>query len=1143
MKRPVSSSAPWLSRSLVLAASLVLGPWSLVLAPSFAADAKLTPQELQFFETKIRPVLADHCYKCHSAGSEKIKGGLVLDTKEGWVKGGDSGPAIVPGKPDDSLLIRAVRYKEKDLEMPPSDKKLPDAVIADLEAWVRMGAPDPRTGAAAVTKYEIDFTKAKEHWAFRPVTKPAVPAVADAAGWVKSPIDSFILAKLTEKGLTPSAPADKTTLLRRATFDLTGLPPTPKELDAFLADSSPDAYPKVIERLLKSPHYGERWGRYWLDLAKYGETKGQLNQRDNRYVYAYTYRDWVVSAFNRDLPYDQFLLLQMAADKLPLKDQGDLAAMGFLTLGNRFNNSRNDIIDDRIDLIGKATMGLTLACARCHDHKFDPIQTKDYYALHGVFASSVEPEEEPLLVEPKDSDAEYRDFLRELDRQKEIERKWYVDYGKTLSDQLQAKAGDYLLALYEHKHSGTNLPRNTYFQRKNMQADVAGAWDNLLRNFDKKHHPVLTPWIEFAKLPPAQFQAKSRELAAKFSANKDKAKPINPLVALSFQVPPTSMAQIAARYNALFADVTKRWHALHDPWLETKRKAGPDAKLPPEPAKLPDAPREEIRQVLLGKGAPAYLDEARVASFARRDNTLRNRMEGFERAINDVKIKHPGSPARAHVMKDAPKPSDSYVMLRGNPASRGPVVPRQFLQVLSDGSPTPFKDGSGRLELARAIATADNPLTSRVIANRIWQYHFGEALVRTQDDFGTRGETPTHPELLDWLAATFIEQGWSFKKMHRLIMLSSVYMQSSDDDPRKLQVDPDNKLLWQMNRRRLDFEGLRDTILAIGGKLDLTVGGPSVNLAAEPYPTRRTIYGYVDRARLPGMMQAFDFASPDLTTGKRSDTIVPQQALFMMNSALVVEQARNLAQRPDFLAKRTPEERVKMLYQLIYQRAPRDAEMRMALDYVKAEGASSVLPKAGEPLWLYGYGEIDPVKRTPEHFIVMNTFNRSWSAQPVPGDNRVPSVNLSSNGGFAVRNFAVIRRWIAPKDAIISIDGALSHGNKAREAMGAQARVILNHAGVPTVVGGPWTALRSSAKTVIPKLQVRAGDTLDFVTDVRGNPKGDSFGWTPLIRTLDNASTWNAGKEFGSAMAPDRMNAWEKFAQILLQTNELTFIN
>jgi hypothetical protein len=349
-------------------------------------------------------------------------------------------------------------------------------------------------------------------------------------------------------------------------------------------------------------------------------------------------------------------------------------------------------------------------------------------------------------------------------------------------------------------------------------------------------------------------------------------------------------------------------------------------------------------------------------------------------------------------------------------------------------------------------------------------------------------------------------------------------------------------MLWEMNRRRLDFEGLRDTILAIGGKLDLEVGGTSVNLAAEPYPTRRTIYGYVDRARLPGMMQAFDFASPDLTTGKRADTVVPQQALFMMNSALVVEQARNLAQRPDFLAKRTPEDRVKMLYQLIYQRAPRDTEMRMALEYVKAEGATSILPKPGEPLWLYGYGEIDPVKRTPEHFIAMSTFNRTWTAQPVPGDNRVPSVNLSSNGGFAVRNFAVIRRWIAPKDTIVAIDGSLSHGNKAPDALGVQAR-ILNHAGSPTVVGGPWTAIRNSAKTIIPKLQVRAGDTVDFVTDVRGNPKGDGFGWSPAIRPLDGGAPWLAPKEFRGAMAPDRMNAWEKFAQILLQTNELTFIN
>jgi hypothetical protein len=480
-------------------------------------------------------------------------------------------------------------------------------------------------------------------------------------------------------------------------------------------------------------------------------------------------------------------------------------------------------------------------------------------------------------------------------------------------------------------------------------------------------------------------------------------------------------------------------------------------------------------------------------------------------------------------------------MLRGNPASRGPVVPRQFLQILSQNDPQPFKDGSGRLELARNIASKDNPLTTRVIANRIWLHHFGEGIVRTQDDFGTRSEPPTHPELLDWLASTFVEQGWSFKKMHRLIMLSAVYQQSSDDDARKVQVDPDNKYLWQMNRRRLEFESLRDTILAIGGRLDLTVGGPSVRLNAEPYPTRRTIYGYIDRAQLPGMLQAFDFASPDLTTGKRPTTIVPQQALFMMNSSLVVEQARNLAHRPDFLAAKADAEKIELLYKLIYQRAPRDIEKRLALDYLTSEGRAPVAPVAGESVWLYGFGEIDPAKRLPKNFAAMNTFNGSWTAQPVPGDNRIPNVSISGGGGSTHGNYVVIRRWVAPQDMMISIEGSLSHGNKASDSRGVQGRIIHSRSGS---VGGPYTAFRNSMPTKIPKILVRAGDELDFVVDARGGMKPESFSWAPVIKTVGSAPTeWNAQKQFGNTMAADRLTAWEKFAQILLQTNELTFVN
>ncbi len=373
--------------------------------------------DLDFFETKIRPIFVENCYKCHSHSSEKVRGGLMLDTRDGLLKGGETGPAIVPGDPEKSLMIKAVRYKDKDLQMPPNDKQLAPELVGALEQWVKMGAPDPRTGATdGDHKYVVDMDQARKHWSFQPVSRPAIPQVADPAHWVQTPVDSFVLATLTAKGLTPSPRADKVTLLRRATFDLIGLPPTAKEVADFVADDSPTAFAKVVDRLLASPHYGERWGRHWLDVAHFSDTQGGGGgNRDDRYPYAYVYRDYVIRAFNQDLPYDQFLVQQIAADKLPPgPDKSALAAMGFLTLGNRFNNQINDIIDDRIDLIGKGTMGLTLACARCHDHKFDPIPTKDYYALHGVFNSSVEPKEEPLLATPANTPA-YQAFNAEYE--------------------------------------------------------------------------------------------------------------------------------------------------------------------------------------------------------------------------------------------------------------------------------------------------------------------------------------------------------------------------------------------------------------------------------------------------------------------------------------------------------------------------------------------------------------------------------------------------------------------------------------------------------------------------------------------------------------------------------------------------------
>jgi hypothetical protein len=756
-----------------------------------AAENTVSPADLQFFENKIRPILVEKCYKCHSREADKVRGGFLLDSHEGLLEGGSTGPAIVLGKPDESLLIQAIRYNDPDLQMPPKGNKLSDREIADLTEWVRRGAPDPRGLASKGSSSSKYGGVGRQHWSFLPVTKPAVPSVKNP-DWVKTPVDNFILAKLEDAGLEPNAAADRRTLIRRVTFDLTGLPPTEAETNAFVADRTPDAYSKVVDRLLASPQYGERWGRYWLDVARYSDTKGDPERRpyprDPRYPYAWTYRDYVINAFNTDKPYNEFIVEQLAADRV-LEEQSkknlakdpnaivnrtSLTALGFLTLGNKFEGRTEDIINDRIDVTTKAFLGLTVSCARCHDHKFDPIPTKDYYSLYGVFANTYEP---PVPAE---------------------------------------------------------LP--TLFSRV-------------------KKSPELEDYL-----------AKREELnAAKAAADK-----------------------------AMEAFVRERT-------------------------------RDQQKR-----------------------NQLQRAQSQAESALFDLELTHPGAPARAQVLVDVSRSQDYPVLLRGEKENKGDIVPRRFLEILS---PDPKKrpewhDHSGRLELARAIANPTNPLTARVMVNRVWQQHFGEGFVATPDDLGNMSSPPTHPELVDWLASTFVENGWSLKKLHRLILLSSTYQESSNANSKYADVDPDNKLHWRYNMRRLDFESLHDSLLAIAGTLDPTLGGKSIPIGSEDFATRRAVYTYIDRRNPAEILTQFDFPSPNVPTGKRYMTIVPQQSLFMMNSPLVIETARKLTHRPAFLALTSDDQRVASLYVAIFQRPPNAAETALALRYIASNpgGTSTDAP-------------------------------------------------------------------------------------------------------------------------------------------------------------------------------------------------------
>lgn len=885
-------------------------------AAAIAAEAPATAQQEEFFEQRIRPILVARCFECH--GEKKQEGGIRLDSRAALLKVGDTGPAIVVGKPEESRLIEVIGYEDV-IRMPPRGK-LPDEEIAALTAWIRDGAvfpgeqPSAPALGEAATPEGIDQARAT-HWAFQPIARPTPPRTkAGAAG---NAIDAFILQKLEAAGIDFNPPADRRTLLRRVSFDLVGLPPTAEEVAAFENDRSPDAFGTVVDRLLASPQYGERWGRHWLDLARYADTKGYVFTEERKYPFSYTYRDYVIRALNNDLPFDRFLLEQIAADQLPLgEDKTALAAMGFLTLGRRFGNNKNDIIDDRIDVVMRGLQGMTVACARCHDHKFDPIPTDDYYSLHGIFASSVEPPELPQIGPAPDIEA-YREYEAELQKRDKAYQDFLSSKLESLAEELRTQVTDYLVAAI--RKDGQPLPEGIDLSigAGEIRPPIVQRWKAYLKETANGSHPVFGPWHALSRLPGEGFGAAASALIAGLDDAADAQPRTNALVKKGLlKAAPQSMLDVASVYGKLLADVHGQW---------TKGQSAPPAEtgatgtVVARATALPDPAAEELRQVLYGEKSPVSvpMDGARKL-FDRETN---NKAAELKRAVDSLKANSPAAPPRAMVMQDAPQPTQPKVFIRGNSGRPGKEVPRRFLQVLLPKGAAPFQQGSGRLELARAIASPQNPLTARVIVNRVWQHHFGTGLVLTPSDFGFRGEAPSHPELLDYLSGTFIDEGWSLKKLHRRILLSAVYMQTSDDRADGLRVDPENRLLWKMNRRRLEFEPFRDSLLAVAGRLDFTSGGRPVDLFATPFTTRRAVYGFIDRQDLPGTLRVFDFASPDVSTPKRPETTVPQQSLFGMNSQFVIEQAKHLAARAEVAAAPTSADRVAALYRLVYARA------------------------------------------------------------------------------------------------------------------------------------------------------------------------------------------------------------------------------
>ncbi|QEG43772.1 PSD1 and planctomycete cytochrome C domain-containing protein [Roseimaritima ulvae] len=723
----------------------LLGGW-LILVTSGLKLAANEPVDTAFFETRIRPVLHEHCYSCHAADAKIVRGGLLVDSKSGLLEGGDSGPAVVPGDPQDSLLIDALKHES--FEMPP-DERLPDAVIADFQRWVEGGAPDPRldTPTAPPTRPDID---PQDHWAFQPVTSPKVPLVADEQrDWIRTPIDAFVAAKLQQQGWHPAPPADKYTLLRRVTFDLIGLPPSEAEIAAFIADDSPESFQRVVDRLLASPYYGQRWGRHWLDLVRYADTNGA--DENHKMPNAWRYRDWVFQALNRDQPLDEFITHQLAGDLL-INGQDEatqrelLTATGMLVIGPKMlaeqdkAKMRIDIVDEQIDTVSRTMFGMTVACARCHDHKFDPISAEDYYALAGIFSST-----------------------------------------RTM-----------------------------------------------------EHEEFVSKWME-RELPSQQIEQRRAEHRAKVEA---------------------------------------------------------------------------ARKTLDEK------DEAAMKKF----KALEAAMPAFDTAM---------------AVEEA-APLDIPVHIRGNHLRTAEQpTPRGVPQVLTSLSPLPDipDDRSGRLELAQWLVDPQHPLTGRVMANRIWMWHFGQALMRSPSNFGYQSEAPEHRELLDWLTRRLIDDGWSMKRLHRMILLSSTYQMSSR--PTTYQdADPENVYLWRQNRRRLEAEPLRDAIYVAGDSLDLEFDGKPGGIQEH----RRTVYLSINRAALIDYLSTFDYVETANHIEQRPVTTVPNQALFLLNNAQVHQQAGRLAKRVvETVADDS--QRVQTLWLKLYGRPAEPEEAQLATQFVTRAAA------------------------------------------------------------------------------------------------------------------------------------------------------------------------------------------------------------
>jgi mono/diheme cytochrome c family protein len=899
--------------------------------PTMPVVATLTSAEVKgapgadYFENKVRPILANSCGSCHQ---ERAAGGLSISSRAALLKGGESGPAIIPGDPEKSLLLVAV-HQSGALKMPKGGKLTGDEV-ATLSEWVRMGAPWPESTVPVRTGKQITEDMRK-FWSFLPLTDPPVPAIKDPAlkSWAKTDIDRFVLAKLEEKGMKPAPMADKRTLIRRATLDLTGLPATPEEIDAFEKDNSPGAFAKLVDTLLESPHYGERWGRHWLDVARYGDDDIRgLDPRGRGYMPldgAWVYRDWVIKQINQDLPYDQFVKMQLAGDLMsPHPTAEDLKGTGFLGgapwIWDQAEpiQGRADERNERIDAVTRGFIGLTVACARCHDHKYDPILAKDYYSLGGIFASSTYKEYNFV----PDSEVEFwRTKFKKANDKDEAAQEYTKQAGQQLAKAYAAQTSDYMVAAWRVAGKPKMKVQDAADQGR-LDPELLDRWVAFLAK-KPLFYPYLKDW-------QAMIAQGGTEDQAKFLGDSFQQR------ILDLELEEKAVEDENDKIKAKAGVPTEREKDVKPNQFDTYDEFCPGCTLELKVISTEKANLYEdlfLRQL----GTGIFDERGLPGLFAFRGWDLVRRLGPAEQAYLSA-LQKDGSNVKktgeiypfVHGMADKPKVVDIALDLRGNPHAHGDVVPRGFLTVLGPPDKKPYTQGSGRLELANDIVAS--PIASRVFVNRVWKWHFGTGIVNTPDNFGKIGDPPSDPELLDYLATQFRKNGMSLKKLQRMIMLSAVYQQSSKETPDEHVKDPMNRYYSHFSLQRLDAEQLRDSILFVAGDLDnKEPGGPATPLGLEN--DKRTIYAKVSRFRIDPFLQAFDFPNPTFTAEQRFSTNVPVQRLYFMNDPFVYKQAEVLSKR--VYPKGDDSARITEAYRLVYGRTPTPAELQAGLDFLK----------------------------------------------------------------------------------------------------------------------------------------------------------------------------------------------------------------